>query len=230
MNDLPASLFENPVWHALQTTHRHFAACAGDVCRYPAEVAPFAAVAAPSTAGFAQLRSLLAPEESAWLVGESYPYVPELCFEETLDCLQMILPEQVAAPAPAAEIVPLCCANAAEMVALTTIAFPGFFRSRTCEMGTYYGVRCNGELIAMAGDRLAHEGYREISGVCTHPDHRGKGLAANLIWQLVRMHRRAGLISWLHVAEENHGAIELYRRMGFRTVRTVTANRISRRE
>jgi GNAT superfamily N-acetyltransferase len=77
-------------------------------------------------------------------------------------------------------------------------------------MGSYYGVRSgarsDGELIAMGGERLSLDGYPEISGVCTHPAHRGKGLAANLIRQLVRDHRRDGLVSWLHVGNENHRA------------------------
>jgi|HubBroStandDraft_1064217.scaffolds.fasta_scaffold324656_1 predicted GNAT family acetyltransferase len=230
MSDLPESLFANPTWHALQTKHRHFAESAGDACRYPAEVAPFAGVAEPSKAAMQQLHSLLAPDESVWIIGESYPPVPELVFEETLACLQMVLPEEVTPPAPTTEIVQLSSANAAEMVALTTLAFPGFFRSRTCEMGTYFGARFNGELIAMSGERLLLDGYPEISAVCTHPAHRGKGLAASLIWRLVQKHRREGLVSWLHVAVENHRAIELYLRMGFKVSRKIIANRISRRE
>jgi len=114
------------------------------------------------------------------------------------------------------------------MVALTTLAFPGFFRHRTCDMGAYYGVRSGGELIAMGGERLMLDGYSEISGVCTHPSHRGKGLAASLIWHLARNHRRDGLVSWLHVGADNHHAIELYLRLGFRTIRRVTIHRISR--
>jgi ribosomal protein S18 acetylase RimI-like enzyme len=228
MNDLPTSLFANPAWHALQTRHRHLAVSAGDACRYPADVAPFAAVAAPRSAALEQLHSLLAPGESTWLVGESYPRVRGLSFVETLECFQMLLPEKVTPPDPTIEMESLSAANAAEMVALTNLAFPGFFRRRTCEMGSYYGVRSGGELIAMGGERLALDGYSEISGVYTHPAHRGHGLAASLIWQLVRNHRRDGLVSFLHVSSANHRAIELYRRMGFEVVRKVMLNRVSR--
>ena len=234
MNDLPESLFANPVWHALQTKHRHFVLLNGDACRYPADVAPFAAVAASSSTALQQLHSLLEPSESVWLIGESYPRVPGLVFGETLKCLQMILPEEVTPPGPTTEIGRLSDANALEMVALTTLAFPGFFRKRTCEMGSYYGVRSgarsDGELIAMGGERLTLDGYPEISGVCTHPAHRGKGLAASLIWQLVRDHRRGGFASWLHVGSDNRRAIDLYLRMGFKEVREVTLNRISRKD
>ena len=226
MDNLPDRLFENPVWHALQTKHRHLAVSEGDACRYPAEVVPFAAVAAPTSVALQQLHSLLAPGEFVWLIGENYPHLPEIRFEETLKCLQMILPEDVMLPDPPIEIARLSGANAGEMVALTDLAFPGFFRRRTCEMGSYYGVRSDDELIAMGGERLMLEGYSEISGLCTHPAHRGKGLAASLIWRLVRDHRRAGLVSWLHVGAANRRAFDLYLRLGFEVVRTVTLHRV----
>jgi len=237
MDNLPESIFANPVWHALKTRHRHLAVSAGRACRYPADVAPFAAVAAPSPMALQQLHTLLSPGESVWLVGESYPHVPELGFDETLECLQMVLPDEVTPPAPnleacALQIVPLSSANAREMVELMTLAFPGFFRIRTPEMGSYYGVRSgisgDGELIAMGGERLMLDGYAEISGVCTHPAHRGQGMAAGLIGQLVRGHRHQGLSSWLHVGTANLHAIKLYLRMGFEVVRKVTLLRITR--
>jgi predicted GNAT family acetyltransferase len=228
MTDLPVSLFADPVWHALHTKHRHFAVSTSNACRYPADVAPFAAVAAPTVVALLHLHSLLAPNESVWIAGETYPHPPELVFEESLVCLQMVLPTEITPPAPTIEILPLSNANAPEMVALTALAFPGFFRSRTCEMGTYYGIRSEGELIAMGGERLTINAYPEISGICTHPAHRGKGYAATLMWQLVRDHRRDGLISWLHVSATNSRAIELYQRMGFKEVRRIMLHRISR--
>jgi GNAT superfamily N-acetyltransferase len=231
MNDLPESLFANPVWSALQTKHRHFAISAGEACRYPADVTPFAAVATPAVSALQSLHSLLAPDEYVWLVGEKYPAIPELSCLGNLDCLQMALPKDVAPPTPMPGIIPLSNANAAEMVALTDLAFPGFFRSRTSEMGSYYGVRSiDGELIAMGGERLKLDGYPEISGICTHPAHRGNGFAAGLIWHIAQNHRREGLFPWLHVAAENHGAIELYLKLGFSVVRTVKLHRISRND
>jgi ribosomal protein S18 acetylase RimI-like enzyme len=135
---------------------------------------------------------------------------------------------EVTSPAPIPGIVPLSIANAREMIAFTDLAFPGFFRSRTCEMGSYDGVRSGGELIAMGGERITLDGYPEMSGICTHPAHRGIGHAANLIWHLVRNHRRDGVVSWLHVSAENHHAIELYLRMGFTVARKVKLYRFYR--
>jgi predicted GNAT family acetyltransferase len=231
MSDLPESLFLNPVWHALQTRHSHFANSTADAWRYPADVVPLAAVSAPGADAMRQLHALLAPGESTWIIGEQYPQVPQLTCEETLQCFQMVLPANANLPAlsPTIDIVPLSSANAHEMVALTTLAFPGFFRSRTCEMGSYYGVRSpSGELIAMGGERLQLDGYSEISAVCTHPSFRGQGFAAGIIWHLVRNHRRDGLVSWLHVGCANHRAIKLYLEMGFQLVRNVTLHCISR--
>ena len=129
----------------------------------------------------------------------------------------------------AVEIVPLGAANSAEMVALTDVAFPGFFRPGTYKMGSYFGVRAaDGLLIAMAGERLRPEGYPEMSGICTHPAHRGKGLARRLIVHLAVIHRRQGLVSWLQVSAANANAVALYRDIGFETARSVMLQRISR--
>jgi predicted GNAT family acetyltransferase len=95
-------------------------------------------------------------------------------------------------------------------------------------MGSYCGVRVDGELVAMGGERLRLEGYPELSGICTHPAHRGKGLASDVIGHLVRCHRRDGLRSWLHVGAPNTRAIDLYTSLGFQRVRTVMLHRIVR--
>ena len=142
----------------------------------------------------------------------------------------MVLPEDVNPPSPNGEaILSLTCADATDMVALTDLAFPGFFRVRTCEMGRYYGVRAGSELVSMSGERIMLDGYPEVSGVCTHPAHRGKGYAASLMWQVIRDQRREGHTPWLHVTSSNSNAIDLYRRMGFVVARRLIWHRISRR-
>lgn len=170
-----------------------------------------------------ELASLLTPGEAVWLVGDRYPLVPELRCEGTLECLQMALPEKIAIPVVQAER--LTHTNAPEMVTLTDIAFPGFFRKRTCEMGSYFGVRHNGELIAMGGERLMLEGFAEISGLCTHPAHRGQGLATRLLWAVAAHQRRNGLASFLHVGCSNQSAIKLYLDLGFQTIGNVVLTR-----
>lgn len=165
------------------------------------------------------------PGESLWVFADGIPAVEGLVADGTLPTLQMVLPVDVAIPDPVEGIERM--SDASEMVALTDVAFPGFFRPRTCEMGEYFGIRSDGDLVAMGGERLMLDGYSEISGLCTHPAHRGKGYAAKLISHLARKHRAEGVVSWLHVAAANENAIELYGRLGFRLVRQVTLQRVT---
>jgi ribosomal protein S18 acetylase RimI-like enzyme len=225
---LPAELFTDPVWHALNTRHSHLALIAGDARRYPVDVAPFAALAKPTERALWELHSLLAPGEFVWLMGTAYPYLPELTNEGTLECAQMVLNAVLEEKPAPLRFERLTSVDSGAMVVLTDIAFPGFFRSRTYEMGTYYGAWLDGQLIAMAGERLALDGYTEISGVCTHPGHRGKGLAARLVARVARDHREQGVVSFLHVGAANTHAIDLYRRLGFVEARRITLTRLSR--
>jgi GNAT superfamily N-acetyltransferase len=225
---LPPDLFANPIWQALHTRHSHFALANGNAARYPAGVAPFAALAEPTPAALADLAALLAPKDPVWLFNENLPVTPTLRYLETLPCLRLVLPATVDPPPdPHPEILPLTAADAPAMVALTDLAFPGFFRPRTCEMGSYFGVRHHGDLIAMCGERIMLPGYAEISGLCTHPAYRGQGYAAGLIWQVVRKQRAAGDVSWMHVGAANQRAVDLYLRMGFVVARQVTIQRIA---
>ncbi|MBS0421124.1 MAG: GNAT family N-acetyltransferase [Proteobacteria bacterium] len=231
MDTLPGRLFADPAWHALTTQHSHLAVIEGDARRYPVNVAPFAALAKPTELALWELHSLLAPGEYVWLFGTHYPELPELRNEGTLECVQMVLPRQFSAKP--ANMQRLSGADSDAMVALTDIAFPGFFRSHTYEMGTYYGVWLDsrdesGQLVAMAGERLTLDGYTEISGVCTHPEHRGKGLATSLIARVARDHAEQGIVSFLHVTATNTGAIELYLRLGFIETGRVVLTRIAR--
>ena len=222
----------NPAWAALQSTHAHFAMHAEGVCKYPADVAPFAAVEKNDEASLRQLLSITAMDEAISLIGDRPPAIEGFTHVESLAGLQMIYPQ---GKPPTDQYVnlqvtaqQLTDADAAAMVKLTELAFPGYFRRRTCEMGRYYGVFDGNNLIAMTGERLAFDDCREVSGVVTHPAHTGKGLAATLINRLMQDHLRDGLQSFLHVAAGNTRAIALYQRLGYSIHREVTFHRIRR--
>jgi predicted GNAT family acetyltransferase len=100
------------------------------------------------------------------------------------------------------------------MVELARAAFPDFFREHTPALGAYLGIFDGAELVAMAGERMALNGMREISGVCTHPRHAGRGYARRLTGALMDAHRRRGLTSFLHVSDTNTVARRLYESMG----------------
>ena len=102
------------------------------------------------------------------------------------------------------------------MLALTKLTMPGPFGARTREMGDYFGIRGAGTLAAMAGERLRLPGYTEISAVCTHPDHLGRGYASALMEMLMERICSRGELPFLHVRSENARAIQVYERLGFR--------------
>lgn len=228
MTDLmPEQLFADPIRPALSTAHRHLALGDALAGRYPADVAPFATLAEPGETAMERLRALLTPGEAVWLFGDAYSSVPGMEIAGQMTLFQMGLPMDIVPPEPSAELVALGAAEAHEMVGLTDIAFPGFFRSGTYRMGSYCGVRApDGTLIAMGGERLKLHDYAEVSGVCTHPDFRGRGHAESIIWQVVHLQRRAGLRSFLHVTKGNDRAISLYEKMGFEICREVRITQV----
>ncbi len=227
----PALLFPNPPLDSLSTSLAHLALRHGLATKFPCQVTPFAALLENTTAAVADLHSLLQPSESTYIVSfDPLPSTPGISIAGPYPVRQFEWPADAPLPAlsPEIPIEPLTCAHAAEMVELTSIAFPGFFRIRTCEMGPYFGIRSAGgsgndasRLIAMCGERMnirdtREADFHEISGLCTLPEFRGRGYAPALLAYLLHRHRAADLRSYLHVASDNATAITLYQRLGFR--------------
>jgi GNAT superfamily N-acetyltransferase len=213
----------DPVRNALNSAHAHFAIGRPPARRYPAEVSPFAVIDDTSAPTLARLEALLVPGEQVYIFNQPPAQMNGLSVGPPLHTFQMLGPDYFEDEGRKDEIHPILMTpeNAAEMFELISLAFPGFYQPRTYEMGTYYGIRVDGKLVAMAGERLCMTGYREISGVCTHPSHTGKGYARTLMTCLMRDHAAAGVTSFLHVGKANKRATTIYERMGFRMLRSI---------
>jgi len=215
---------DNPAWHALTGPHAPVAERVGDAARYVPDVAVFCALAdgAPPNA-WDDLRTLVGAGGAAFLASETDDLPDGWTAEVAIPCRQMVLPEDVehaVDDAPELMLV-LGDEDVPEMLALVEKTRPGPFARRTIALGTYLGIRDDGVLVAMAGERMHPAGYTEISAVCTDADHRGLGLASQLVRALVRSIRGRGETPFLHLTTENENAHRVYDALGFETRRFV---------
>ena len=217
MTTLPA--LANPIWQAATTRQRHLAYGEGPARRYYPDVVPLAALQNHSVEAVAALTALVSPGEQVMIFEEPPQLDPRQWREaRRIPGYQMIcerLSPRKAHSGPPASVMLDPVADAAEMVALKAIAFPGLFGMRTGEIGNYRGIRVNGELVAMAGERLAVHGAREVSAVCTHPAHLGHGYAQQLTREATATILADGDIPFLHVSGRNGAAIHIYEQLGF---------------
>jgi ribosomal protein S18 acetylase RimI-like enzyme len=207
------SELDNPAWASLVGRHSHLAIGGGPVRRYPAEVSPFSAIESPAALPVLAGRMGAGDVAVLWAPGElEAPEGVELVMR--FDCLQMVAFDF--RPAEAAEEADLLgLADAPEMQDLAILTKPGPFGPRTPDMGRYIGVHVDGKLVAMAGERMKPSGFTEISAVCVHPDHLGRGHARRLMSIIGRGIVADGRVPFLNVLPENHGAIRLYESLGF---------------
>lgn len=149
------------------------------------------------------------------------PGIPGSRVVSQAEGVQMVGEVVVEGPQPTFEVVRLTDADAPEMLALATLTRPGPFARRTHELGGFVGVKEDGRLVAMAGERMRMPGLTEVSGVCTHPDRRGRGYAAGLMHHVAEKIRARGATPFLHAYASNTGAIGLYESLGYRARRKV---------
>ena len=119
------------------------------------------------------------------------------------------------------EIIELSAEHRADVLALTALVYPHYFRARTMEMGRYFGIYQEGRLAAIIGERLGTDAYTEMSAICTHPDFNGRGYARRLTAMLTNDTLARGRTPFLHVSHENTRAKQLYEQLGFRHRRDI---------
>lgn len=238
-------VLDNPVWQALTGVQSAWALRQGEAVRFVPEAAPFFAVPHLGAQAFRDLAQLVRQAPTAALVlptrvpapagAEARLFLPHAIatppgwsktFEKPL--IQMLLVAPPNARTPAGAIVELGPADLAEILDLARRAEPGPFGPRTLELGRFLGIRRDGRLVAMAGERMRLPGFTEISAVATDPTDRGRGLGGALTAELARRIRATGSHPFLHVFPDNPAA-PLYRRLGFveRASLTVTWFRLN---
>ncbi|WP_439145716.1 GNAT family N-acetyltransferase [Streptomyces canus] len=207
------SVLDNAVWTALDGPHAHLAERVGQAARYPADVYAFAALADPGApAAWADLHTLVGP-------GTTVRVKPVETVPEGWDIVGGGVGVQLVDTAlraePDSEAVRLGPDDVPEILDLVARTHPGPFLKRTIALGTYLGIRDQGRLIALAGERLRPPGWTEISAVCTDPEYRGRGLATRLVRAVAAGIRERGDTPFLHAAADNTTAIRLYESIGF---------------
>ena len=210
---------ENVIWQALTTRQAHFAESCDVARRFIREVTSLCAFPHPDDEGYDSLSRLAGPQGTAAVfLNDPYQPRPGWGYVAGAELTQMICENGHRAGIPARrdiEILQLGTKDSADMMELTTLTKPGPFGTRTHELGYYVGIRDQGKLVAMAGERLKVPGHTEVSAVCTHPDHLGKGYAGTLMLEVMRAIRERGETPFLHVRSDNTRAIALYERLGF---------------
>ena len=214
------SALDNPFWSSLRSRHRGIAQVVGDAVRFPAGYAPFLGVAYAGVDAGEALDVMVAPGESVYLLGVA-PRVPAGWRLDAIgDLAQMVCTSSIDL-VDGPDIVTLSEAHRDDVLSLTALVYPHYFRSRTMDLGRYFGIYKDGRLAAMIGERLGTDAFQEMSAICTHPDFNGRGYARRLTAMLSNDTIHHGRTPFLHVSHENGRAKQLYQQLGFRHRRDI---------
>jgi len=214
MND--SHPLDRPVWSALATGWAHLAEGDDKARRLTPSYGPFGAAVDGSPESLAALLTLVPEAGELWLVDAgTLPAVPGTRVARRA-VLNQMLAASVAPSSTEIDVIELTDDDAPEMVALAALTRPGPFAAHTNRLGGFIGIREAGRLVAMAGERMRVTGFAEVSGVCTHPDHRGRGHAGTLMGIVASRILARGETPFLHTYPDNAGAIALYEKLGFR--------------
>lgn len=211
---------DNPVWFSVSETHQSFVVEYGSVKFYHPDYCPFG--------GFEKVNAIAKSideysvmVDSFFIVGEKPELSNLLKLNKELVCLQMIVynPIDIAIYDP---IVKLTVEHIDVLYELVNLVQPGYFKKKTALLGNYYGIFKNEELVSVTGERMQMNDFIEVSAVVTHPNHTGKGYAKQLVIHTVNEIFKQNKIPYLHVIEDNKGAIQLYEKLGFTIRRKIS--------
>lgn len=207
---------DRPIWNALSSLHAPVSEGGGFARRYRPDIHPFACSRDDSPESMAALAALCSPGDTQIFL-QADPVVLPPAFATTMmaEGVQMVADSRLPQPDDP-RIEKLDESDAADMLALATLTKPGPFTMHALALGDFWGIRDNGRLVAMAGERLKMAGMTELSGVCTHPDFRGRGIGRLMTLCVAGRVFAAGDQPFLHTFAANATAIALYEKIGFR--------------
>lgn len=220
MKTLEENKLDNPVWYSLSETHSEFAIDYGNSKFYNPDYCPFGGfIDSENIAGAIDHYSTL--NDNFFVVGEKPQFSNAVKIAKELVCLQMIIREKIQLSVDI-EIVKLTENHNEELCALVNLVQPGYFKTKTPLLGNYFGIFKDNQLVAITGERMKMNDFTEVSAIITHPDHTGKGYAKQLITHVVNAVFEENKTPFLHVVENNIGAIKLYEKLGFVTRRKMS--------
>ena len=216
---MPASVpsmhpLDHPIWSALTTRQKDLAEGGGRALRFPPAIGPFADLVDMSPQSFADLGAIMSGSEISVLFTPDAVTAPDDFKILLADTGEQMIGTPAESAIAGVEIVTLGSADVSDRMALVELTKPGPFGARTHELGTFLGIKIDGQLVAMTGERMKPGNYTEMTAVCVHPSHRGRGYAQALLGAVAGQISARGEIPFLHVFTNNTSAIALYRRQG----------------
>jgi predicted GNAT family acetyltransferase len=225
---MTAHILDQPILAALTTRHKVHAQGGPHALRYAPDISPFAAAADESAEALAALGDLVPADGNTIVLRAGRQAVPPgIVADQVVEAVQMAA-FKLAPLKHDFAFEELTDKDVPEMMELTTLTKPGPFRLQTLRFGGYIGIRQEGRLVAMAGQRLQVPGYTEVSAVCTHPDFRGRGFGSHLMLVVGQRIRSRGETPFLHAFAANKDAIRLYEALGFVHRSSITVTVLAR--
>jgi ribosomal protein S18 acetylase RimI-like enzyme len=222
-------ILDNIVWHTLSGPHKKFSAGADGARRYAVGFSPIIGFANTQSPDFNALVNFCEPGEHFYCDGWIGPCPVGWQIEEESTMYKMVWEGRKPVSDSAPDAIPLTKQHAKQALELATLTRPGPFGLRTIELGEYFGFFDGFRLVAMAGERMTAHSFREISGVCTHPDFEGRGYGRRLMEKLILRQMERKETPFLHVMHDNTKAHEFYQRMGFKDYKESVVRVISRK-